>query len=559
MKRIDAPEPLKVIKANKQAGINSFIMQLYFNDQYPCLQKGLFYFKWRSIEDFIVEWLCLEYDIVVLFSAKDNIKFPDAEMERKFKDLMGTQVQFNPNDKYSRLSMQNVKLFELPKDAVESCYAISRALSQQKLKVAVVIQRAEILLPESGLDFRLLDNIKSWVMNISDHMLILLTDNKNNIHHEIKHISPPMLKSLEWKPPVRENFEELFMDLKILKPQLFDGSDIKRLSSVCEGIHYLELEKLINKLDNEKKSLTEELLKEISSNSRKETGMCRTESCFMVEKPNVRFDDIVGLENVIEIIKVKLLYPLKFPELLRKRKIKIGGGILFIGPPGTGKTLLGKAIATELDIPLLPVKVADIKSKYVGDPENNIKRLFMEARRYQRSIIHIEEIEALLPSRGSQESTYMAGMVAQFLAEMDGLSTNKQNPVLVIGSTNRPQDMDSAALRPGRFDYKILVSLPDKEARKKMFYLNLRGSFISNIDYSMLAGVTEGYSGADIAGICRKTEELLVLKDIKKGCNHPINMEIMHEVIKGTKPSVSKEEMEWFRQFERMGNEGIKC
>ena len=82
--------------------------------------------------------------------------------------------------------------------------------------------------------------------------------------------------------------------------------------------------------------------------------MCRTESCFMVEKPDVRFDDIVGLENVIEIIKVKLLYPLKFPELLRKRKIKIGGGVLFIGPPGTGKTLLGKAIATELDVPGSP-------------------------------------------------------------------------------------------------------------------------------------------------------------------------------------------------------------
>ena len=152
MNRIDIPEPLKVIKANKEAGINSFVMQLYFNDQYPCLQGGLFYFKWHSIEEVMVEWLCLEHDIVVLFSAKDNIKFPDAEMERKFKDLMGTQVQLNPDDKYSRLSMQGVKLFELPKDPVESCYAISKALAQKKLKIAVVIQRAEILLSNASID-----------------------------------------------------------------------------------------------------------------------------------------------------------------------------------------------------------------------------------------------------------------------------------------------------------------------------------------------------------------------------------------------------------------------
>ena len=551
MNRINLPESLKVIKANKESGINSFVMQLYFNDQYPCLQGGLFYFRWHSIEEVMVEWLCLEHDIVVLFSAKDNIKFPDVEMERKFKDLMGTQVQFNPDDKYSRLSMQGVKLFELPKDPVESCYAISKALAQKKFKIAIVIQRAEVLFSNASIDYRLLDSVKSWVTYMNIHTLIFVTDNKENIHREIGQMNPPLVKHLEWNPPTEKDFEKLFTYLKIIKPHLFDGSELRRLASACEGIHYREIENLLSRLENEKTILTEELLKKVSEDAKR--GAARNSAGdWLVEKPNITFDQVAGLDEVKEMIEIIIHY-FKHPDLLKKRKIRIGKPLLY-GPPGTGKTMIGKAIATLMEAPFFYVKAADIKNMYIGESERNIKRLFMEARRHRLSTIFIDEIESIIPRRGSYESMHMTGVVSQFLAEMDGLDTDQKNPILVIGATNRPQDIDSAALRPGRFDNKILVSLPDKKARKQIFNCNLKDRFTADIDYHLLVAQTEGYSGADISGICERVEYGLSRLDIIEKRPHLITTSYILETIRKIKPSVSKEEMEWFRNYDRTQN-----
>jgi len=550
---INTPQTLKDIEKGKELGVNSFIVE-FSPDRYPPMQEGLFYLKnWCSIDQLIVKWLCLEHDIVLLFSAKDNIKFADVEMERKFKNLIGGTATYNPNDKYSRLSMAGMKLFELPKDTIESCNVITRALQQQKLKIAVVIERAEVLLSNTPLDPRLIDSVKSWITDTGCHTLILLTDNKDNIYHDIRRMNPPLVMHFEWKPPTKEDFERLFTSLKIVKPYLFKESDPVKLASACEGIHYAELETLLNKLEEKKGALTETMIKNISGESRKQTVSNRVGSCFIAEKPDVTFNQVIGMDSIIERIRTNFIYPDKYPELFKNRRIKKRTSLLLYGPPGNGKTLLGKAIATELEAVFLSLTVTNIKDKYVGVSESRIREAFEEARRHSSSVLFFDEIDSIVPRREGNDNGHMNGAVAQFLSEMDGLVTHKQGLLLVIGATNRPQNIDNAALRPGRFDYKILVPLPNIEARKKMFYLYLNGGLIDDIDYVALAESTDGYSGADISHICEETESNLFGIDIKKGRSLLVTTDSLLNTINSTVPSVSREEAEWFRQFESRG------
>lgn len=550
MKMTNTPQTLLDINKGKESGINSFMVE-YSPDKNPPLE-GLFYLKkWYSTELLIVKWLCLRHDIVLQFSSKDNIKFADVEMERKFKNLVGGTVTYNPNDKYSRLS--GMRLFELPKDTLESCNVISRALQQQKVKIAVVIERAEVLLSNSSFDPRLIDSVKSWITEPGCHTIVLLTDNKDNIYHDIRRMNPPLMMHFQWKPPTREDFLRLFICLKIVRPYLFKESDPAKLASACEGIHYAQLEALLNKLEETKEALTEAMLKDISEESRKQTLSNSAGSCYVVEKPGITFDQVIGLDSVIEEIRTNFIYPDKYPELFKNYRLKRNQAFLLHGPPGNGKTLLGKAAATELNAVFLNVTVAMIKkSKFVSVAENTMRDLFMLTRRYSHCVLFFDEIDAIIPRRDGDDNGHMNGTVAQFLAEMDGLVTHK-GFLLVIGATNRPQNIDSAALRPGRFDYKILVPLPNKEARKKMFYLYLNGGLIDNINYLALAENTEGYSGADISHICEQTGRKAFRIAADKGQSQMVTTDLLMQTIQASTPSVSREEMEWFREFERRG------
>ncbi|MFQ5975416.1 MAG: ATP-binding protein, partial [Candidatus Hydrothermarchaeales archaeon] len=223
------------------------------------------------------------------------------------------------------------------------------------------------------------------------------------------------------------------------------------------------------------------------------------ESDFILhKKPSVTFDDVAGLESVKNEIKDKIIYPFLYPEKADKFGITSGGGILLYGPPGTGKTYISKAIANEVDATFFTIKPSEIMSKWVGESEQNIAKLFNAARDQGRSVIFIDEVEALIPKRRSSGSSVMQRVVPQILAEMEGVESNNTN-LLFIGATNEPWSIDHAALRPGRFDEKIYVHPPDFEARKKIFELNLREKPLSeDIDFDKLAEMSEGYSGADI-------------------------------------------------------------
>ncbi|MFV2068502.1 MAG: AAA family ATPase, partial [Pirellulales bacterium] len=172
----------------------------------------------------------------------------------------------------------------------------------------------------------------------------------------------------------------------------------------------------------------------------------QNEHTFLIREPaEVRFDDVAGLEEAKEQIRLRLIYPLEHPEKARRYRIKRGGGLLLYGPPGTGKTLLARAVAGEIEADFFTAKPSELMSKWVGDAERNVARLFDEARQSPRAVIFIDEVEAMVPARRSSASTVMQRVVPQVLAELQGVRT-EEGTLLFMGATNEPWAIDPAAL-----------------------------------------------------------------------------------------------------------------
>lgn len=267
------------------------------------------------------------------------------------------------------------------------------------------------------------------------------------------------------------------------------------------------------------------------------------------EKPNIRFSDIAGLEDVKEQIRVKMIYPFVHTDKAEKYGIRKGGGILLYGPPGTGKTMLGKAVACELDAPFFLIKPSDILSKWVGESEKNIARLFDETRKYDKAIIFIDEVEAIVPRRREMQHSVMQRVVPQILAEMDGFEQRK-NSLLFLGATNEPWEIDYAMMRPGRLDEKIYVGLPDEPARRAILTINLKNAPLApDVDLGALARLLDGYSGADIAYLCRKVRETVFLESVEKNTDRPISMSDFQTVLRKMGPSVEPKDLIAFEKF----------
>lgn len=269
----------------------------------------------------------------------------------------------------------------------------------------------------------------------------------------------------------------------------------------------------------------------------------------MSQKPDVTFNDVAGMENVKEEIRIKLIYPFEHPEEAKKYGIGSGGGLLLYGPPGTGKTFIAKAIANEVDAIFFSIKPSDIMSKWVGEAEQNIAELFRMARSYPKSVIFIDEVESLVPKRRNSGSTVMQRVVPQILAEMDGISTDNRN-LLFIGATNEPWSLDIAVLRPGRFGEKIYIPPPDLASRKKLFELYLKNKPLSkNIDLDTLAQYTKGYSGADIKEVCIKASVIPFKESIQTGIERDIDMQDLMKALENVKPSINEKDLKRFEEF----------
>ncbi|MGD0770662.1 MAG: CDC48 family AAA ATPase [Tepidisphaeraceae bacterium] len=222
-----------------------------------------------------------------------------------------------------------------------------------------------------------------------------------------------------------------------------------------------------------------------------------------VEVPSVTWDDIGGLAEVKRQLTEAVEWPLKHAELFSKAGVRPAKGLLLAGPPGVGKTLLAKAAATQSNANFISVKGPELMGRYVGESEKAVREVFRKARHAAPCVIFFDEIDALLPHRGTDNSSVGDRVIAQFLAEMDGVE--ELRGVLVMGATNRLDLIDPAVLRPGRFDLLVELPLPNLPARREIFQVHLRGKPLAkDVDCADLARRTDGASAADIAGACAR-------------------------------------------------------
>lgn len=265
----------------------------------------------------------------------------------------------------------------------------------------------------------------------------------------------------------------------------------------------------------------------------------------------ITFDDIAGLDSAKKAFEEKVIMPLNHPEIYAKYGKKAGGGILLYGLPGTGKTMFAEAASNELNALFIPIKCSDVKSKWYGESENNIKNIFSKARKASKAIIFFDEFEAIGAKRTDSSDNANNDLVPQILAEMQGIgSSSSKSMIMVIAATNKPWSIDSAFLRPGRFDEKIYIPLPDFEARKKLFELKLSKIPTKDIDYEYLSNITEGYNGADIGEFVEKIKQIAINESIKNKEDHIICMDDINIVSKDMRSSVSLEDVERLEEFQ---------
>ena len=267
----------------------------------------------------------------------------------------------------------------------------------------------------------------------------------------------------------------------------------------------------------------------------------------LIEVPNVVFEDIGGLVEVKQELEEAVEWPLKHKDAFSRLGVKPPKGVLMYGPPGTGKTLLAKAVAHESEANFILVKGPELLSKWVGESEKAVRKVFEKARQTSPTIIFFDEIDSLAPRRGmNSDSNVTERVVNQLLTEMDGLQ--ELNDIVIIAATNRPDIMDTALLRPGRFDRIIHVPVPDKKSRKMIFEVHLKGMPLAkNVDVSRLVERTEGYVGADIEAVCREAAILALREDIK---TKEVSEEFFEKALIKVRPSVTKDIEQSYRELE---------
>ena len=302
-------------------------------------------------------------------------------------------------------------------------------------------------------------------------------------------------------------------------------------------------------------SLTKDGVVELIMNSHQigtEAPVKETKPAKKIATGNIRFDDIAGLETAKEAFREKVVLPFEHPEIYEKFGKKAGGGILLYGLPGTGKTMFAEAASNEVNALFIPVKCSDIKSKWYGESEQKVKDIFKKARKAERAIIFFDEFEAIGAKRTDSSDNGNNDLVPQILAEMQGVGSSlSKSTIVVIAATNKPWSIDSAFMRPGRFDEKIYIPLPDKVARKKLFEIQLSKLPVADdLDYDYLVEITEGFNGADIKEVCEKLKMSAIKDSLEKGEEQTIGMDDVKRIENSIKSSVSNEDIVRLELFE---------
>ncbi|HKM51260.1 MAG TPA: CDC48 family AAA ATPase [Candidatus Bathyarchaeia archaeon] len=348
--------------------------------------------------------------------------------------------------------------------------------------------------------------------------------------------------------PLGEN-----MDLKQLTDVThgYTGADI---ASLCREAAMKALRRYIPEINLEKERIAPEILEKMvvkmedfTSAYREITPTAMRE--VYVEIPQVKWTQVGGLKQVKQELIEAVEWPIKKPEVFKKMGINPPRGILLYGPPGSGKTLLARAVATESEANFISIKGPEIFSKWVGESEKAIREAFRKGRTAAPAIIFFDELDAIVPRRGLgyADSGASERVISQLLTEIDGIET-LQN-VLVIAATNRPDMLDPAVMRPGRFDRLIYVPSPDFESLKEIFKIHA-GSMPLSKDVSLdeLAKKAHGYSGADVEAICREAAMNALRDDVDAT---EVSSQDFDEAIERVGPSIAPEDDAWYQKFSK--------
>jgi transitional endoplasmic reticulum ATPase len=267
--------------------------------------------------------------------------------------------------------------------------------------------------------------------------------------------------------------------------------------------------------------------------------------------PNVTYEDIGGLKRELRLVREMIELPLKHPEIFQRLGIEPPKGVLLYGPPGTGKTLIAKAVANEVDAHFISISGPEIMSKYYGESEQRLREIFEEAKQNAPSIIFIDEIDSIAPKREEVTGEVERRVVAQLLALMDGLESRGQ--VIVIAATNRPDAIDPALRRPGRFDREIEIGVPDRDGRKEILEIHTRKMPLAeDVNLDELADLTHGFVGADLEALCKEAAmhalrrvlpEIDIDKEIPSEVieNLKVTRQDFMEALKNIEPSAMRE------------------
>jgi transitional endoplasmic reticulum ATPase len=266
-----------------------------------------------------------------------------------------------------------------------------------------------------------------------------------------------------------------------------------------------------------------------------------------IEVSTVHWDDAGGLEDVKQHLKEAVEWPIKNPEMFSRLGIRPPKGILLYGPPGCGKTLLARAVATESESNFISIKGPEVFSKWVGESEKAIREVFRKARMAAPAVIFLDEIDSLTPRRGMgmSDSGVSERVISQLLTEMDGITTLQD--IVVIAATNRPDMVDGAVIRPGRFDRLIYVPEPDEKSRNQIFKLYTKTMpLAADVDLNQLAMMTKYYSGADIESLCREAAMHALRRDVN---SREVNMKDFQDAMKEMGPSITPDMEKWYKSF----------
>jgi transitional endoplasmic reticulum ATPase len=325
----------------------------------------------------------------------------------------------------------------------------------------------------------------------------------------------------------RPGFEEIILYARALVREGSIGQAVeyyRRALEINPGFHDTELDNALRS-----KSATESV------------GQDDFPTEGFLERPTVNFEDVGGMDAVKKEISLKIIQPLKHPELYKAYGKKTGGGILLYGPPGCGKTFIARATAGQVNAKFINVGLNDVLDMWIGNSEKNLHEIFEIARANQPCVLFFDEIDALGASRTDMRQSSGRHLINQFLLELDGVESNNDG-VLVLGATNTPWHLDPAFRRPGRFDRIIFVPPPDAAARASILELKLKDKPTEKIDFQQLAKKFENYSGADIEAVIDIAVEEKLEKAFLDGIPGAISTNDLLNAAKKHKASTQ----EWF-------------